>query len=305
MWHSQTGSYLEFLPILDLLRTRYTPETLPYHIICPSMPGYAFSSPPPPNRDFDLEDIARLFNNLMGQLGFGGGYCCQGYVPPMLTARATSFKKSSANRYIGEMWDQNVLASLPPSMIRQEPCTVSRQLRGPVSRRLLIRPSQFLHHARAHLSHWRHQPCGAERPDSNTRIQNIQFKLCAPARDETVHDRGRIICFSACVTRLGWRKVSRLDRPGPTHRASPRRYISILFHQLYSDKPIPLSTCEFTAPLLLFPSHTRSSQRSLTFIIRYTALHTRRYRRAREPQIPRLQTNGLQLVPAGIGADSA
>ena len=76
--HGWPGSFLEFLPILDILRKRYTPETMPYHVVCPSLPGYGFSSQPPINHDFVLEDIARLFNCLMGQLGFAGGYIAQG-----------------------------------------------------------------------------------------------------------------------------------------------------------------------------------------------------------------------------------
>ncbi|KAJ9616865.1 hypothetical protein H2200_000585 [Cladophialophora chaetospira] len=76
--HGWPGSFLEFLPILDILRERYSPETLPYHVICPSMPGYGFSTPPRTNRDFALEDIARMFDRLMGQLGFGAGYIVQG-----------------------------------------------------------------------------------------------------------------------------------------------------------------------------------------------------------------------------------
>jgi microsomal epoxide hydrolase len=50
--------------MLDILRTRYTPDSLPYHLIAPSMPGYTFSTPPSINKDFDLGDIARLFNKL-------------------------------------------------------------------------------------------------------------------------------------------------------------------------------------------------------------------------------------------------
>ena len=74
----ETGSFLEFLPIMSILRQKYTPETLPYHIIVPSLPGYAFSSRPPLDRDFRLEDIARLLNKLMISLGFGKGYAVQG-----------------------------------------------------------------------------------------------------------------------------------------------------------------------------------------------------------------------------------
>jgi microsomal epoxide hydrolase len=76
--HGWPGNFLEFLPILDILRRNYTPETLPYHIIVPSLPGYAFSSPPPLDRDFRLEDVARIFNTLMTELGYGDGYVAQG-----------------------------------------------------------------------------------------------------------------------------------------------------------------------------------------------------------------------------------
>ena len=72
------GSFLEFLPILRLLMNKYTPSTLPYHIIVPSLPGYAFSSPPSLDCDFRLEDIAQIFDQLMVQLGFSNGYAVQG-----------------------------------------------------------------------------------------------------------------------------------------------------------------------------------------------------------------------------------
>jgi microsomal epoxide hydrolase len=72
-----TGSFLEFLPMLDLLKEKYTPQTLPYHLIVPSLPGYYFSSPPPLDRDFGCEDIAELFHRLMLGLGFAR-YAAQG-----------------------------------------------------------------------------------------------------------------------------------------------------------------------------------------------------------------------------------
>ena len=54
MLHGWPGSFLEFLEILRLLTRKYTASTLPYHIVVPSLPGYAFSSPPPLNQDFRL-----------------------------------------------------------------------------------------------------------------------------------------------------------------------------------------------------------------------------------------------------------
>ena len=74
----EVGSFLEFLPIMSILRERYTPETLPYHIVAPSLPGFAFSSPPPLDRNFQMEDVARLMNKLMISLGFARGYTAQG-----------------------------------------------------------------------------------------------------------------------------------------------------------------------------------------------------------------------------------
>ncbi|KAK5790409.1 hypothetical protein VI817_007696 [Penicillium citrinum] len=72
------GSFLEFLPILDMFRQEYTPDTLPYHLIVPSLPGYTFSSGPPLDRNFDTSDIARVFDRLMKDIGFDSGYVAQG-----------------------------------------------------------------------------------------------------------------------------------------------------------------------------------------------------------------------------------
>jgi microsomal epoxide hydrolase len=78
MLHGWPGSFLEFVPILGLLTSKYTPETLPYHVIVPSLPGYAFSSPPPLDKSYGLEDVATILDTFMGMLGFDSGYCCQG-----------------------------------------------------------------------------------------------------------------------------------------------------------------------------------------------------------------------------------
>jgi microsomal epoxide hydrolase len=69
---------MEFFSMLTILSDRYTSNTLPYHFVVPSLPGYAFSSPPPTNRDFQLQDVASIMNSLMVELGFGDGYVCQG-----------------------------------------------------------------------------------------------------------------------------------------------------------------------------------------------------------------------------------
>ncbi|KAJ6031115.1 hypothetical protein N7540_001847 [Penicillium herquei] len=76
--HGWPGSFLEFLPILELFRNEYTSSTLPYHLIVPSLPGYTFSSGPPLDRNFGTQDIARVLNQLMTDIGFESGYVAQG-----------------------------------------------------------------------------------------------------------------------------------------------------------------------------------------------------------------------------------
>ena len=78
LYHGWPGSFLEFLQILDLLKGRYSPNDLPYHIIVPSIPGYAYSSGPPSNQDYALENASEALHNLMIGLGFGNGYYAQG-----------------------------------------------------------------------------------------------------------------------------------------------------------------------------------------------------------------------------------
>ncbi|KAH8887998.1 alpha/beta-hydrolase [Thozetella sp. PMI_491] len=75
--HGWPGCFAEFLSILEIIRTRYTAETLPYHLVVPSLPGYAFSSPPPLDRDIDSDDAARIFDALAVLLGFRN-YMIQG-----------------------------------------------------------------------------------------------------------------------------------------------------------------------------------------------------------------------------------
>ncbi|KAL4810130.1 Alpha/Beta hydrolase protein [Aspergillus unguis] len=76
--HGWPGSYFEFLPLLQLFKDEYTPSTLPYHLIVPSLPGYAFSSGPPLDKNFTVADITRIANQLMSDLGFASGYVSQG-----------------------------------------------------------------------------------------------------------------------------------------------------------------------------------------------------------------------------------
>lgn len=76
--HGWPGSVIEFLPMLALLRERYTPETLPYHVVVPSLPGYGFSSEIGHEKEFTMGAAAQVMNQLMVDLGFEEGYVAQG-----------------------------------------------------------------------------------------------------------------------------------------------------------------------------------------------------------------------------------
>ncbi|KAI5250677.1 alpha/beta-hydrolase [Aureobasidium subglaciale] len=78
-FHGWPGSILEFLDMLSVIKKQYPdPADLPYHIIVPSLPGYAFSSSPPVDRDFKAEHMAPVMDALMQALGFGDRYIAQG-----------------------------------------------------------------------------------------------------------------------------------------------------------------------------------------------------------------------------------
>ncbi|KAK9810911.1 hypothetical protein WJX73_007650 [Symbiochloris irregularis] len=65
--HGWPGSFLEFHKILPKLQSDDTKGD--YHVVIPSLPGYGFSSPPP-RPGFDAVQIAALFDELMGALGY-------------------------------------------------------------------------------------------------------------------------------------------------------------------------------------------------------------------------------------------
>lgn len=100
--HGWPGSFLEFLPMLEILRTKYTADTLPFHVVVPSLPGYGLSSGPPADRDFSPSDAARVLNQLMVDLGFGGGYIAQGGDVGYFLARRMSAVYDECKAFHGE-----------------------------------------------------------------------------------------------------------------------------------------------------------------------------------------------------------
>ena len=64
--HGWPGSFMEFLPVIEPLSQRaFTSagKAVSFHVVVPSLPGFAFSSSAPGN--WTLDDTARIFNTLM------------------------------------------------------------------------------------------------------------------------------------------------------------------------------------------------------------------------------------------------
>ena len=95
--HGWPGSPLEFLDMLDLARTKYLPDQLPYSFIVPSLPGYGFYSGPSSQTRSTCDTIAYAVNKLMMGLGYVDGYVAHGgdigsFVARVLAARYPSCK---------------------------------------------------------------------------------------------------------------------------------------------------------------------------------------------------------------------
>ncbi|GKT65323.1 epoxide hydrolase [Colletotrichum tofieldiae] len=97
--HGFPASFTEFLPMMQLLADKYTPETLPYHIIAPSLPGYGLSGSPCQDVEMTLELAARIMNQLMIDLGFGKGYVAQGGDLGSLLARIMSVRYDACKAF--------------------------------------------------------------------------------------------------------------------------------------------------------------------------------------------------------------
>jgi microsomal epoxide hydrolase len=69
--HGWPGSFIEFLPLLQVVQKQYPDaKDRPYHIVVPSLPGYTLSSSGPNDKNWTMEDSARVLNTLMVKLGF-------------------------------------------------------------------------------------------------------------------------------------------------------------------------------------------------------------------------------------------
>jgi pimeloyl-ACP methyl ester carboxylesterase len=101
--HGFPASFMEFLPMMQLLAEKYTPETLPYHIIVPSLPDYGLSGGSTRNIEMTIAQSARIINQLMIELGFGKGYVAQGGDLGSMLARVMSVDYKECKAFHGMM----------------------------------------------------------------------------------------------------------------------------------------------------------------------------------------------------------
>lgn len=121
--HGWPGTFLEFLGTLDVLMNKYTAETLPFHVVVPSLPGYAYSSGPPLENDFDTEGIARVIDKLMIGLGFNA-YISQGgdigsFVSRVLGVTSEACKAVHINLCIGTQGSMDSLTDIEKAGVQR------------------------------------------------------------------------------------------------------------------------------------------------------------------------------------------
>jgi len=69
MVHGWPGSFYEFNRVWSPLSNSSDPKLPAFHVVVPSLPGYAFSDWPP-RAGWTLQDTAGVFDALMKQLGY-------------------------------------------------------------------------------------------------------------------------------------------------------------------------------------------------------------------------------------------
>jgi len=85
--HGWPSSWLDFIPVYELLAKKYTPETLPYHIVTPSIPDYGFSTRDKlAEKELNVTTAGEALNELMKALGFNAYIAQGGDVGSALTA---------------------------------------------------------------------------------------------------------------------------------------------------------------------------------------------------------------------------
>ncbi|KAK0620503.1 Alpha/Beta hydrolase protein [Immersiella caudata] len=116
--HGWPSSWLDFIPMFELLTGKYTPDTLPYHIITPSIPDYGFSTRSDlTETELTYENAAEALNELMKALGFDAYIAHGGDVGSGITvalgANHEEVKAVHFNNFLLTQSEREALSDLP------------------------------------------------------------------------------------------------------------------------------------------------------------------------------------------------
>jgi len=111
--HGWPGSWLEFVGVMTLLGEKYTPETLPYHVVVPSIPDYALSTRVEENEtELNMTQASEALNELMIGLGFDA-YVAQGGDVGSFLAQTMCGNHDECKAYHCEYY----LSTYPPTLV--------------------------------------------------------------------------------------------------------------------------------------------------------------------------------------------
>ncbi|KAL2684527.1 hypothetical protein Neosp_005605 [[Neocosmospora] mangrovei] len=124
--HGWPGSFLEFLPMLELLRKKYDSSSLPYHIIVPSLPGYTLSSGPSQTEAWNSDDAARVINKAVNALGFSRYAVQGGDVGCLIASLLATTYQSVAAVHLNLLPSLDQLSADDPSLTAVEKAAIER-----------------------------------------------------------------------------------------------------------------------------------------------------------------------------------
>ncbi|KAL4879615.1 Alpha/Beta hydrolase protein [Aspergillus karnatakaensis] len=254
--HGWPGSYFEFLPILQLFKDEHTPDTLPYHLIVPSLPGYAFSSGPPLDKNFTNADTARVIDQLMRSLGFESGYVSQG-----------GDIGSRVARLLGLNYDSCKAVHLNFCAIFSRPPGIPDDGQTELERRGLERQKTFLSRGKAYAEEHGTRPATIGHVLSSNPLALLAWigeKLLewpdAPFSNQTILELVTLYWFTESFARAIYPyRESNPVPPNPDVALRTTHYLqkpfgySWFLHELF---PIPKSWIATTGNLVHFRQHT-------------------------------------------------
>ncbi|RKK11549.1 hypothetical protein BFJ66_g14711 [Fusarium oxysporum f. sp. cepae] len=124
--HGWPGSFLEFIPTLELLQKKYESASLPYHVIIPSLPGYTLSSGPSETEAWNSQDAARMINKAVMSLGFSRYAVQGGDVGSLIASTLATTYDSVAAIHLNLLPSLDRVTSDNPSLSSSEKAAIER-----------------------------------------------------------------------------------------------------------------------------------------------------------------------------------